>query len=142
MLAARRELFPVLIHAGALGGALPQRGLRVSPEHAMLLDGFLVSARLLLNGTTIVRDHPGARVDYVHLELESHDVILAEGAASETFVDDDSRQAFHNAADYAVLYPGAVCRPAQRCAPRLESGYALEAIRRRLASFASQAASG
>ena len=46
------------------------------------------------------------RVAYFHVELDSHDVIVAEGAAAETFVDCDSRRMFHNAVEFAVLYPG------------------------------------
>ena len=32
-------------------------------------------------------------------------MIVAEGALSETFIDDDSRGMFHNAHEYRVLYP-------------------------------------
>jgi hypothetical protein len=74
-----------------------------------------------------------ASVTYFHIELERHDVILAEGAPSESFVDDDSRGMFHNAAEYAALYPDAAPAPALYCAPRVTGGFALEAIRHRLA---------
>src|SRR4029077_7286582 len=72
-------------------------------------------------------------VEYFHLELDAHDVILAEGAWAESFVDDDSRGMFHNATEYRVLYPEAPLHaPALYCAPRLEEGFELEALRRRL----------
>ena len=32
-------------------------------------------------------------------------MIIAEGALSESFIDDDSRGMFHNAHEYAMLYP-------------------------------------
>ena len=67
-----------------------------------------------------------------HIELHSHDVILAEGAPSETFVDDDSRGMFHNAHDYAELYPDALLVAARYCARRLDSGYEVEAARARI----------
>jgi len=76
-------------------------------------------------------------VEYFHVELESHDVILAEGAPSETFIDDDSRGMFHNAREYRALYPDEAARAgAHYCAPRLEEGYGVEAVRRRVVARA------
>jgi hypothetical protein len=69
-------------------------------------------------------------VEYFHIELESHDVIIAEGARSESFIDDDSRGIFHNASDYRALYPDAPDVPAHYCAARRNDGYELEAARR------------
>jgi hypothetical protein len=104
-----------------------------------LLDGVLIRARDLLNGVSIRRDSAICDVSYLHLELDSHDVILAEGAPSESFLDDDSRGTFHNAHEFGPLYPDA---PVQKrfCAPRLEAGYKLEAIRQRLAEIAGNLA--
>ena len=79
----------------------------------------------------VVREAGLAQVEYIHVELDSHDAILAEGAASETFLDDDSRGVFHNAAEFAARYPDAAAAGGF-CAPRVESGFALEAVRRRL----------
>ncbi len=136
-LAANPGVQPIRFRAGSLGENLPRRDLLVSPEHAMFLDGLLVPARCLVNGSTIVQERVLPRVDYFHIELDSHDVLLAEGAPSESFVDDDSRGMFHNASEYAALYPGA---PASDgfCAPKVDEGYQLEAIRRRLAATAGQ----
>ena len=132
-LAAQTALQPVRFRAGSLGDGLPRRDLLVSPEHAMLLDGVLVPARCLVDGERIVQETGLEAVDYVHVELDSHDVVLAEGAPSETFVDDHSRGIFHNAAEYAVLYPEAVATPARYCAERLRDGEALAALRTRVA---------
>jgi hypothetical protein len=60
-------------------------------------------------------------------------VIIAEGALAETFIDDDSRAMFHNAHDYATLYAEEHPAPAHYCAPRLDEGYEVEAVRQRLA---------
>ena len=98
----------------------------------MLLDGVLVPARCLVNGVSITQEKGCERVDYIHVELDSHDVILAEGAASETFVDDDSRAVFHNAHEFDLRYPGAVCPSAVYCAERVEDGARLATIRRAL----------
>ena len=59
----------------------------------------------LVNGASIIQAEAIERVDYIHIELDSHDVILAEGAPSETFIDDHSRGMFHNADSFAALYP-------------------------------------
>ncbi len=60
-------------------------------------------------------------------------MIVAEGALSETFIDNDSRGMFHNAHEYRRLYPDALPEVAQYCAPRLDQGYEVEAVRRRIA---------
>ena len=136
-LVGRPALWPVRIGAGALGGGLPRRDLVVSPLHAMLLDGVLVPARELVNGRSIVQELGAGAVEYIHVELARHSIIQAEGAPTETFLDDDSRTMFHNAAEYAALYGGGPVEPGLACAPRVESGYALEAIRRRLGTVAA-----
>ena len=58
------------------------------------------------------------RVEYFHIELDTHDVIIAEGALSETFIDDDSRGIFHNAHQYETLYANETQLPRPYCAPR------------------------
>ena len=74
-----------------------------------------------------------------HVELDTHDVLLAEGAPSESYLDDDSRGMFHNAHEFAVLYPDAPGSDGF-CARRVEQGVELEAIRRRLAVVAGEIA--
>ncbi len=87
---------PVVVARGALGDGLPRRALRLSPEHALLIDDVLVPVRLLVNGRTIVQEDV-ERVEYFHVELDRHDAILAEGAAAETYVDTGNRSMFANA---------------------------------------------
>ncbi|WP_291363583.1 Hint domain-containing protein [Acetobacter sp. UBA5411] len=135
--AGNPDILPVVIQAGALGNGLPHRTLRVSPLHAMALDGKLIPASLLINGSSITQTRRPRRVDYIHIELETHDLLLAEGAASETFVDDDSRAMFHNATEYAALYSEEMRQTARFCLPRIEDGPLLEAIRQRLKTLAA-----
>ena len=123
---------PIIFRAGSLGGSSPKRDLRVSPDHAMLVGGLLVPAGALTNGSTIVRDRDCRRVDYLHVELAEHRIIYAEGAPSETFVDDDNRLMFQNAGEFDQLYPG-ISKHKGFCAPRVEGGYLLDVIRRGLA---------
>lgn len=102
--AAEAFVRPVVIRAGALGGNLPTRDLKVSPQHGMLVDGVMVPAAALVNGVSIVRDTTPADVTYFHVEMDGHEAIFAEGAASETFVDHNSRAMFDNADEYSLLY--------------------------------------
>jgi hypothetical protein len=132
----KREVLPICIHAGALDENIPARDLWVSPHHAMYLDGVLIEAKDLVNGISIVQAIYVDKVEYYHIELDSHDVILAEGAWAESFIDDDSRGMFHNAHEYAALYPGEEPILARYYAPRVEDGYEVERVRARIAARA------
>jgi hypothetical protein len=72
-------------------------------------------------------------IEYFQIELDHHDCILAEGTWSETYADAPGMRAqFHNAGEFARLYPQAV-PPDQLvplCAPRPLHGPALEAALR------------
>ena len=133
----RKDVLPVCIKAGALDDNAPTRDLWISPNHAMYFDstngGVLVEAKDIVNGVSIMRAERIENVEYFHIELETHDVIVAEGALSETFIDDDSRGMFHNAHEYRRLYAEEHGAPAHYCAPRVDEGYELEAIRQRIA---------
>jgi hypothetical protein len=118
-IAGNRDVLPVRIAAGALGPGLPARDLWLSPEHALYLDGALVAACLLVNGTTIVHADSVERLEYFHIELVSHDVIIAEGVPTESYVECDNRGMFQNAAEFALLYPDDRASAGGFCAPRL-----------------------
>jgi hypothetical protein len=135
-LIGRHEVLPVLVQSGALGDQLPRRDLWVSPEHALYLKGALVPASLLTNEVSILTDTSVHSVTYYHLEFCDQEVIFAEGAPAESFVDDDSRRMFDNAADYARRYPDAAHRSPTFCAPRIEEGEPLEVLRAQLAEIA------
>ena len=127
-LAGRHHLLPIRFQAGALADNMPARDLVVSPLHAMLIDDVLVPAWTLVNGSTITRENVDT-ISYVHIELDHHDVIWAEGAPSETFVDDNGRFIFQSSEGCPVVSTGT----AEYYAPRIEQGYLLEKIRARLA---------
>jgi Hint domain len=132
------EVQPICFKAGSIADQVPSRDLYVSPEHAMYLDGVLVPARHLVNGVSILKVEGMEEIEYFHLEFDRHVVIFAEGAAAESFVDDDSRMLFHNADEYRALYPDEPRgSPAEFCAPRVEKGAALDRIRRTLATRAA-----
>jgi hypothetical protein len=135
----RKDILPICCKQGSLGEGLPARDLWISPHHAMFFDGLLIEAKDIVNGVSIVQMQDVDAVEYFHIELDSHDVIFAEGALSETFVDDDNRDMFYNAYDFALLNPEAIGKPARYCAPRVEAGYQLVAARRQIAERAGLA---
>lgn len=100
----RSEANPVVFKAGSLGQGLPFADLSVSGKHAMLFDGVFVRAEDLVNGTTITRDSTVELIEYFHVELETPDVLFANGAAAETYANHNSRRMFSNWQEYVDLY--------------------------------------
>jgi hypothetical protein len=126
---------PVRIRAGALGNDLPHADLTVTADHGMVIDGYVINASALVNNDTIdfvpVAELP-EQFAYYHIETENHDVILANGAATETFVDAAGRAAFDNYQEYLDLYGAERIIPEMR-RPRISSQRLLpDAIKTRL----------
>jgi subtilisin family serine protease len=93
-----QDVRPVCIRAGAFGVGMPHRDLRLSPDHAVFIDGKLIPIRYLINGTTIAQE-PRDEITYWHVELRQHDVILAEGLPCESYLDTGNRSSFANDGD-------------------------------------------
>lgn len=90
-------LRPIRIAAGALGAGMPERDLIVSPQHRVLIRSriaariggapeLLVAAKHLLGLPGIAALPAPAPVRYLHLLLSRHEVIFADGAATETLL--------------------------------------------------------
>jgi hypothetical protein len=89
----------------ATDGKVPHSDLYVSPWHAIYIDGFLIPAKYLVNGLSIVADakREALSLTYFHIELDTHEAILAEGLAVESYRR-DGLNAFDNADEYVSLY--------------------------------------
>lgn len=129
------RLRPVEVRAGALGNGLPMRNLRLTSDHALELDGLLINAGALVGAPGIdwvPKADLGRRYRVYHIETRAHEIVLAEGAAAETFIDYVDRSAFDNYDEYLSLY-GTDRTIAEHNAPRISSTRHIPAgLRRRL----------
>jgi hypothetical protein len=114
------DVMPVRIRAGAFGRGRPSRDLVLSPDHAVFFRGHLVPVRHLINGVSIVQE-TRERITYWHVELDRHDVILAEDLPCESYLDTGNRAAFENAAGAVQMTPdfARAVWAAEGCAPIL-----------------------
>jgi Ca2+-binding RTX toxin-like protein len=136
---------PILIKAGAIAPGMPARDLRVSPDHAMEVDGHLIPAKHLVNGSSIIQESWCRRVRYFHLELEAHGLLLSEGTWSESYLDDGNRHAFNNTELTGLFLDFEAGRSKgqydnQACLPVLRQGLRLDEIHGRLALRAQELA--
>ena len=81
----------VRIARSALGPDMPNADLYVSSPHALLIDGTLVAAGNLLNGTTIMELLDFDDFESFNVVLEQHNVIYANGAPCETLLAPDEQ---------------------------------------------------
>ncbi len=88
-----QAVWPIRIGKGSFGENRPFRDLFVSPDHALYINGKLIPAKYLTNGTTVCQIEV-ERITYHHIELEQHDVVLAEGLAAESYLDTGDRTKF------------------------------------------------
>lgn len=94
-LARAPHLKPILVKKGALGNGLPERDMLVSPNHRLLVANdrtalyfeeheVLAAAKHLVNNRGIsVLNAPGTT--YVHFMFDRHEVVLSNGAWTESF---------------------------------------------------------
>ena len=94
-----KRLALIRIDAGALAPNVPIKDLTVTADHALLVNDILIHAGALVNGSTIhalTRDACGDHYTVYNVETDAHEILLANGAPAETFID--------NYAEYQKLY--------------------------------------
>jgi hypothetical protein len=104
---------PIRVARFALDDQYPHRDLYLSPEHSLFVDGFLIPVKHLVNDRSIAPAKMDDRevIEYFHIELETHEVVFAEGAPAETLLMTTDREGFENFVEYERLY-GSDERPA------------------------------
>jgi autotransporter passenger strand-loop-strand repeat protein len=117
---------PVIVRKGALADNVPFRDLRVTKGHAFMIDGALIPVEFLVNHRSIAWDDRAQEVALYHIELETHDVLIANGAPAESYRDDGNRWLFRNA-DTGWNQP-----PKPPCGPVLTGGPQVDAAWRQL----------
>jgi hypothetical protein len=122
----RTAATPVIVRKGALGPNLPHQDLRVTKAHALYIDEVLIPVEFLVNYKTIIWDDRAQEVEIYHVELESHDVLIANGVPAESYRDDGNRWLFQNANSGWDLPPQAPY------APVLTGGPVVDAVWERL----------
>jgi len=122
----RTAATPVIVRQHALAPNIPNRDLCLTKAHALFIDGVLIPVEFLVNHRSIVWDDRAREVAIYHIELETHAVLVANGAPSESYRDDGNRWLFQNANSGWQLPP----KPA--CAPVLTDGPVVDAVWQRL----------
>jgi Ca2+-binding RTX toxin-like protein len=93
--AANPHLRPVMVKAGSLGNGLPERDMMLSPNHRLLVANdrtalyfdeheVLVAAKHLVGGAG-VHQVESVGTTYFHFMFDQHEVVLSNGAWTESF---------------------------------------------------------
>jgi hypothetical protein len=106
---------PIRVARFALDDHYPTRDLYLSPKHCLFVDGVLIPVEHLVNGRSVApaKMDDSEVIEYFHIELETHEVIFAEGAPAESLLVTTGREGFANFVEYERLY-GSEERPAMK----------------------------
>ena len=129
---------PIRIRPGVIPGQVGD--LLVSPQHRMLFEGYraellfgesevLVSAKHLVDDMSVTQD-AGDTVTYIHMMFDAHEIVFANGAASESFhpgaigltaVEDEAREELFSLFPELRSDPNGYGKTARRCLRKHET---------------------
>ena len=141
--AVPQQAAPIRICAHAFGQGRPARDLMVSPGHSICVDVIgevLIPALHLINGSTIIQTDI-IKVVYWHIELDEHEIILAEGLPTESYLEMGNRSFFAENQIVALVesLPDRPVRThADFCRPFHGEGPLVECVRDRLTARAQE----
>jgi len=118
------SVVPIRIRRQAIDEHTPGRDLYLSPRHSLLIDGVLMEVQDLVNGVSIAPARPtiAEKIEYFHIVLDTHEVVLAEGLPAETFlITEREYERFSNFGEYERLYGPQELAPMTPFAPRIAS---------------------
>lgn len=95
----------------------------------------LIPVKHLINGRSIAQIEVDA-ITYWHVELPTHDVILANGLPAERFIDTGNRRAFEDGGKVVTLFPdlAPLTWDGYGILPLVVTGPILEKVKQRLES--------
>ena len=115
------RVLPVRVSRFAIDDQTPRRDVRLSQWHSLFIDGVLIPARHLVNGRSIRFDEAALAsevLEYFHVELETHEVIFAEGMPVEVYMYSGGIVAWDNSDEYLQRYgERRSCRRSRRSIP-------------------------
>ena len=99
------SVMPIHMARFAIDDHTPYRDLYISPGHCVFINEALIPVKYLINETSIAQGTPSemSAIEYYHIELDTHEVIYAEGALVESY-DGSNRDNFSNFIQYERLY--------------------------------------
>ena len=131
-------VYPIRVAADAFGPGRPCRDLYLSPAHAVgveVVEDVLIPIGRLVNGSTVAI-WPCDEVTYWHVELDRHDLLIAENMPAESYLEFGNRSFFQESPVVSLHTKGGpdVRTPsvADFCLPFHETGALVEAVRRQL----------
>ena len=130
------DVLPVRVARSAVSLDVPHRDLYVTRAHALFIDGVLVTAGSLINGTTITLYDASEHneLEFFHIKLARHNAIYAEGTPCETVIKRDE-----DAVDFAgyLRQDGLPTSQEAACAPLLSFNGGRSEIKSRFRSAIS-----
>ena len=99
---------PIRVAAGTFGATAD---LLITPSHALNLEGSLIEAGALIDHASVdrVTEWDAPELTYFNLELDQHELIWANGVATESYfssyrTNGFSRESWDNYSEYVALY--------------------------------------
>ena len=101
------SVMPIRVARFAIDERSPHSDLYLSPQHCLFFNEALIPVKHLVNGVSVAHAAPWdmSTIEYYHIDLETHEVIYAEGTLVDSFFDGDSeREHFSNFVQYERIY--------------------------------------